>query len=57
MLYSEQMIFISLNNKSDLIKAVRNYKPNYMAKDLSSKTKAQLICILANVEFKFKKGE
>jgi hypothetical protein len=49
--------FISLNNKSDLIKAVRNYKPNYMVKDLSTKTKSQLICILAGVELKFKKGE
>jgi len=44
--------FISLNNKQDLIKAVRKYKPNYKTKELSTKTKGQLICILANLEFK-----
>jgi hypothetical protein len=57
MLYSEQMSFISINNKSDLIKAIHRYKPDYKDRELCEKTKGQLICILAGVEFKFKKGE
>ena len=45
--------FISLNNKQDLIRAIRKCRPEYKAKDLyKRKTKWQLIRILANVEYR-----
>ena len=55
-LYSEQMSFISLNNKQDLIKGIKKYKPDYKEKDLKNYTKPQLICMLAGIEYKFSKG-
>lgn len=47
--------FISLNNKQNLIRAIRKCKPEYKVKDLNkTKTKGQLIRILANVEYRSK---
>lgn len=53
---SESSKYRSLNNKSDLIKLIREYQENkYKVKDLQKYTREQLFFIFCKVESKYLK--